>query len=53
MGNLNNSYFSQNFARMMERTCSMRGVVDDCVQNCSRYDCREEVMLRIEAEVKR
>ena len=53
MGNVNNSYFSQNIFRMMERTCSMHGMVDDCVQNSSRYVCREEGMLRIETEVDR
>jgi hypothetical protein len=53
MGNVNNSHFSQNIVRMMERTCSMHGMVDDCVQNSSRYVCREEAVLRFEAAVER
>jgi len=52
MGNVNNSYFSHNIVRVMERTCSMHGMVDDCVQNSSRNVCREEAMLRFEAAVE-
>jgi len=53
MGNVNNSYFSQNIVRMTKRICIMHGMVDDCVQNSSQYVCREEAILRFEAAVER
>jgi len=53
MGNVSNSYFSRNIVRMMERACSMQGMVDDCVQNSSCYVCREKSMSGIEAGMER
>jgi hypothetical protein len=53
MGSVSNSYFSRNIVRMTERARSMHGVVDDCVQNSSRYVCREKSVSGIEAEVER